>query len=425
VSNFINGGEVEDYSVEILGITNAISPVGVRINEVMAGFNGDSTIQFVELEVNNATNKLWGPQGDETAGRAMLIFSDAAGEQIGRFVFPSNAPSGGNTVLIATREFAELTKLQPDFIMSPELMPVSGKVSFRNNPDNSQFNINISLAYGGNGYFGQTDGAGPANLNRLPILGASSLRRTQEFGFGLNLNAGFVLGTPTPLNSAGQTFTFPPPASLAQQGKTLFTKETFRGNGRTCATCHVDGKDQFGLTPATIASLDHDDPLFVFEENVNRIKLAERSQPSDLRGLLTSASGSAKIIGGSGDTYFVLGGEDLSISLTDTNGNSGTVQSFTSGNLNGPTASNGSTRGLEDHEMLTHGRGLILENIDGFNKNEVFRASPHLLNVAFTAPYGLSGEFENLRDFSDGAVIQHFPRSLARIAARKRPGSTH
>ena len=79
-------------------------------------------------------------------------------------------------------------------------------------------------------------------------------------------------------------------------------------------------------------------------------------------------------------------------------------------------SSNGSLRGLEDHELLSHGRGLILENIDGFNKPEVFRASPHLLNLAFTAPYGLSGEFADLRVFSEGAVIQHFPRSMSRIA---------
>ncbi|HEU0009059.1 MAG TPA: choice-of-anchor D domain-containing protein, partial [Verrucomicrobiae bacterium] len=53
-----------------------------------------------------------------------------------------------------------------------------------------------------------------------------------------------------------------------------------------------------------------------------------------------------------------------------------------------------------------------------FARKEVFRASPHLLNVAQTAPYGLSGEFANLRDFAAGAVAQHFPRSLARVSGR-------
>ena len=59
-------------------------------------------------------------------------------------------------------------------------------------------------------------------------------------------------------------------------------------------------------------------------------------------------------------------------------------------------------------------RALILENIDGFTNPPVFRNSPHLLNLARTAPYGLSGEFSDLRTFSMGAVLQHFPKNLVR-----------
>jgi hypothetical protein len=39
-----------------------------------------------------------------------------------------------------------------------------------------------------------------------------------------------------------------------------------------------------------------------------------------------------------------------------------------------------------------------------------------LLELALTAPYGLSGDVDNLDDFSDGAVMQHFPKSLARVS---------
>jgi hypothetical protein len=244
----------------------------VRINEVMAGLNGDSTIQFVELEANGDANKAWGPQGAESAGRAMLVFFDQAGRQAGRFVFPSNAPSGSDTVLIATREFAIATGLTPDFIMPPEIVPIAGKVAFRDNPDNSHFNINIALSYGGNGYFGTTDGAGSANTNQLPLLNAKSLTRTGNVPFGLNQNAAFQLAAPTPRNAAGLTVS-PSTAQIAEQGRVLFSRETFRGNGRTCATCHVPGRDQFGLTPLTIAQLAEDDPLFVFEKNVNVLKL--------------------------------------------------------------------------------------------------------------------------------------------------------
>lgn len=70
---------------------------------------------------------------------------------------------------------------------------------------------------------------------------------------------------------------------------------------------------------------------------------------------------------------------------------------------------------LEHPPLMRSTRGLILENIDGFNKAPVFRNSPHLLNIAHTAPYGLSGEFADLRVFTAGAVMQHFPLTLDRV----------
>lgn len=409
-------GEVEDYLVEILSPSPGPGTLLVRIAEVFAGLNGDSTIQFVELETAAQAHKAWGPQGSETVGRAVLLFYDAAGVQSGRFVFPSNAPAGENTVLVATRAFAELTGVQPDFIMPPEVVPIAGKVVFTSNPENRHFDTHLALSYGGAEYFGQTDGAGPAHVFGLELLHAFSLARFFDVPFGLNRNAAFVLSIPSPRNTAGQTM-FLSAAPVSEQGRTLFMRETFRGNGRTCATCHVPGRDQFALTPATIASLPHSDPLFVFEDNVNTLRLAAPSRPSDLRGEIHGSVGHARVLAGSGDTYQIIGGTNLSGTITDANGNRGTFQSFTDGDLDGPTPSNNSPRGLEDHTLLTHGRGLILENIDGFKHLEVFRASPHLLTLALTAPFGLSGEFDSLDKFSDGAVVQHFPKSLAR-----RPG---
>lgn len=72
--------------------------------------------------------------------------------------------------------------------------------------------------------------------------------------------------------------------------------------------------------------------------------------------------------------------------------------------------------GLEDGRLL-RGRGLVLANADGFGRPHVFRSAPSLVNVAFTAPYGWSGEFRTLRAFARAAVEQHFPRTLER-----RPG---
>jgi cytochrome c peroxidase len=45
-----------------------------------------------------------------------------------------------------------------------------------------------------------------------------------------------------------------------------FFSETFAGNGRTCATCHRP-EQSFSLSPAFIATLAADDPLFVAETN--------------------------------------------------------------------------------------------------------------------------------------------------------------
>ena len=55
-------------------------------------------------------------------------------------------------------------------------------------------------------------------------------------------------------------------AKLVGQGRQLFVKDTFEGNGRTCATCHVEANN-FTVDPAFIAALPADDPLFVAETN--------------------------------------------------------------------------------------------------------------------------------------------------------------
>src|SRR6058998_3478774 len=130
-------------------------------------------------------------------------------------------------------------------------------------------------------------------------------------------------------------------ATLIEEGQRLFFRETFGGNGRTCGTCHLP-QDGFGLSPATIAALPANDPLFIAETDANL--------------------------------------------------------------------------GTLEHPPLMRGpRGLILENIDGFARPPVFRGAPHLLNIALTGPYGLSGEIANLREFAVGAVRQHFTKTVNRV----------
>ena len=55
-------------------------------------------------------------------------------------------------------------------------------------------------------------------------------------------------------------------ADLIARGEELFFEETFRGNGRTCGTCHP-AENNFTIDPQFIATLPKRDPLFVAEFN--------------------------------------------------------------------------------------------------------------------------------------------------------------
>ena len=66
---------------------------------------------------------------------------------------------------------------------------------------------------------------------------------------------------------------------------------------------------QFGLSPATIAALPPNDPLFVAEYNLNPITLTVRSLPSDLRGPITATNGlTGTVVYGTNAAYQVYGG---------------------------------------------------------------------------------------------------------------------
>ncbi|MEW5800686.1 MAG: hypothetical protein AB1847_01145 [bacterium] len=66
---------------------------------------------------------------------------------------------------------------------------------------------------------------------------------------------------------------------LIDQGEYLFFHETFKGNGRTCGTCHP-ATNNFTLDPAYIKTLEPCDPLFVAENNP---ALAELEKPELMR----------------------------------------------------------------------------------------------------------------------------------------------
>jgi cytochrome c peroxidase len=143
-------------------------------------------------------------------------------------------------------------------------------------------------------------------------------------------------------------------------GAGIFFEETFGGNGRTCGTCHP-ASNNFTIDVPFIATLPESDPLFVFLQD-----------PVNLGGLETAS-------------------------------------------------------------LKT--RGVVLENVDGFDDPRKFvtRSVPHTLSMkasiasdatdplATTPPLdktGWAGDGApgdgSLRSFLDGAIKQHYPKTLAR-----------
>lgn len=189
-----------------------------------------------------------------------------------------------------------------------------------------------------------------------PLQGASA-------AFGLPLSG--PSGSASPATGATA---FRHLRKLVAEGEQLFLNETFDGNGRTCATCHPP-QNNFTLDPAFIAGLAPTDPLFVAE----------------------------------------------TVPELDSSLNGGLV--------------------FEDPVMMRD-YGLIVENVDGFGdlaNRFTLRSVQHLSGLALTMQTietsaeglvthltGWSGDGApgsgSLREFAEGAVRQHLPKTTGRVA---------
>ena len=147
--------------------------------------------------------------------------------------------------------------------------------------------------------------------------------------------------------------------SLVDQGRDLFFNETFQGNGRTCSTCHRP-ESNMRIDVEFISSLPASDPLFVSE-------LSPAQQRS--RGLFLPAF----------------------------NPRRPWEPSF---------------------EWPAAMRQLGLVGLDTGQIMPRFRAVRPAWNLELTAPYGLKGDFETLRDFTKDAVQQHLTRHVDRVPSR-------
>ncbi|HEX6272599.1 MAG TPA: hypothetical protein VFZ53_06160 [Polyangiaceae bacterium] len=145
-------------------------------------------------------------------------------------------------------------------------------------------------------------------------------------------------------------------------GADIFFRENFNGNGRTCGTCHRVERN-FAIDPPFIARLPASDPLFIAENQSDGLALNGLEIPAQMRA-----------------------------------------------------------------------RGLILENVDGTAPEGptvrfVLRSVPHTLSMATSTTSPTSGTPAErtgwggdgapgqgrLADFTQGATVQHFTRSLNRV----------
>lgn len=95
---------------------------------------------------------------------------------------------------------------------------------------------------------------------RLVKLGGKD--RSANSGFVAAVSAPFLTLVPRPAYADDSG-----PSGISQLvalGERLFFEETFKGNGRTCGTCHP-AENNFTLDPKFIATLPRENPLFVAE----------------------------------------------------------------------------------------------------------------------------------------------------------------
>ncbi len=190
----------------------------VVIEELHAGSGGNANVQFIEIDMRFDHGQNCQGTGDDIRPAdkfspcdsvgfgARLLFFDAAGNQTAEFHFPENARQGeiDRSILIGTREFADLeTTPEPDFIMPAHVVPVSGKVCYKDRGHRFYF-TNQCLSYGA--FSGDTEGFGPP-APALPATGSMSLKRAP--GSSFKGNSDFALGIPAPRNNAGVEGTIP------------------------------------------------------------------------------------------------------------------------------------------------------------------------------------------------------------------------
>ena len=135
-----------------------------NISKIMCGFNGDSTIQAVEIKMTTG--------GQNLVSAMQIVIYNGSGTLVATLgTFPANVPNGlgGDNILCATAKFQTTFGIIPDLVITPGIPVTSGQVVY----EKVGCRVN-GIPYGNV----TTPLAGPTVAAPLPREGAAVLVRT-------------------------------------------------------------------------------------------------------------------------------------------------------------------------------------------------------------------------------------------------------
>lgn len=392
--------------VGTLVLSTVAAQAQIRIQGLTPGLNGDNTAQAVELRI--------GPGQDQWLGLASLVYYDAAGTEVFRHEFTSNPPQnlatvdacGLTSVLIGTSSFVTMSGLAVDVTLPRAegntlslLHSEAGAVCFEGQTSASAPVEHVCLSFGhpqhcaisglccrGNDDCTEPDDsctiAPEIGMGRIPFTAIMNGHQNGFTGTALQGSA----GCPAPGISLIEV------QALSQAdpaGPGCCVGESCHSNADFSVVTNPVWKNAAGQT-ATVALRDRavraESVFNTVSFNGNLRNCGTCHLPEDGFGLRPNSIGR-------------LSNQDPLNPL------------FAAENIPGLSGL------LENPCLMKNGnrRALILENALG--DTPVFRASMHLMNIEHTGPFGWSpcfGGAENLVDFCQTAVGQHFPRVMPR-----------
>jgi len=189
-------------------------------------------------------------------------------------------------------------------------------------------------------------------------------------------------------------------SEVINKGRELFFNEAFNGNGRNCGTCHREN-DNLALSLKTIAALPDDDPLFIVEQS-HRLDGSANALFGDFRmekpalmrkvGLIFENTNGFRELDGSFTTRGTMRAPNHVLSVRTT--------------LAPPPA-----QAFDDGTLPIDPADLVFAERTGWSGD----GTPTGFRQDFFDSNGreLTG---SLRDFTIGAIIQHFTLTLERSA---------